>query len=145
MREGPCSGHSLGGTSHCARLDHNRQSRRRHRTGMDHRRSGRGRRVDCRRLVDRQQPEHGFHRRCLCEWACDIRRPACGRAGGAVLVDDNNRVHKGDLLVQFDKEPYQVQVNIAQAAVAAAQADLVAALAQVPRRSKGRCAACDLR
>src|SRR5471030_3019863 len=42
-----------------------------------------------------------------------------------VLVDDNNRVHKGDLLVQLDKEPYQVQVNIAQAAVAAAQSDLV--------------------
>ena len=33
-----------------------------------------------------------------------------------VLVDDNNRVRKGDLLVQLDKEPYQVQVNIAQAA-----------------------------
>jgi membrane fusion protein (multidrug efflux system) len=48
-----------------------------------------------------------------------------------VLVDDNDRVHKGDLLVQLDKEPYQVQLNVAQAAVAAAQADLVAAQAQV--------------
>ena len=48
----------------------------------------------------------------------------------SVLVDDNNRVHKGDLLVQLDKEPYQVQVNIAQAAVATAQADLIAAQAQ---------------
>jgi membrane fusion protein (multidrug efflux system) len=48
-----------------------------------------------------------------------------------VLVDDNNRVHRGDLLVQLDKEPYQVQVDIAQTAVAAAQADLVAAQAQV--------------
>jgi len=47
-----------------------------------------------------------------------------------VLVDDNNRVHKGELLVQLDKEPYQVQVNIAQAAVAAAQADLLTAQAQ---------------
>src|SRR5262245_14210760 len=47
-----------------------------------------------------------------------------------VLVDDNNRVHKGDLLVQLDKEPFQVQVNIAQAAVDAAQADLVATQAQ---------------
>jgi membrane fusion protein (multidrug efflux system) len=47
-----------------------------------------------------------------------------------VLVDDNNRVHKGDLLVQLDPEPLQVQVNIAQAAVDAAQADLVAAQAQ---------------
>ncbi|HWT81724.1 MAG TPA: biotin/lipoyl-binding protein, partial [Candidatus Methylomirabilis sp.] len=47
-----------------------------------------------------------------------------------VLVDDNNRVRKGQLLVQLDKEPYQVQVNIAQAAVAAARADLVTAQAQ---------------
>jgi membrane fusion protein, multidrug efflux system len=44
-----------------------------------------------------------------------------------VLVDDNNRVHTGDLLVQLDKEPYQVLVNIAQASVDAAQANLVAA------------------
>src|SRR5574341_124886 len=48
-----------------------------------------------------------------------------------VLVDDNNRVHKGDLLVQLDKEPYQVQVKIAQAAVAAAHANLVSAQAEV--------------
>ncbi len=47
-----------------------------------------------------------------------------------VLVDDNNRVRNGDLLVQLDKEPYQVQVDIAQAAVDAAQADLVAAEAE---------------
>jgi membrane fusion protein, multidrug efflux system len=48
-----------------------------------------------------------------------------------VLVDDNNRVHKGDLLVQLDPEPFVVQVNIAQSAVDTAQADLVAARAQV--------------
>ncbi|MGH6742235.1 MAG: efflux RND transporter periplasmic adaptor subunit, partial [Bradyrhizobium sp.] len=48
-----------------------------------------------------------------------------------VLVDDNNRVHTGDLLVQLDKEPYEVQVGIAEAAVVTAQADLVAAQAQV--------------
>jgi membrane fusion protein (multidrug efflux system) len=47
-----------------------------------------------------------------------------------VLVDDNNRVHKGDLIVQLDKEPYLVQLRIAQAAVDAAQADLVLAEAQ---------------
>jgi membrane fusion protein (multidrug efflux system) len=55
------------------------------------------------------------------------------RVGGQVtrvLVDDNNRVHKGDILVQLDKEPFQVQVSVSQAAVAAAQADLVTALAQ---------------
>jgi membrane fusion protein (multidrug efflux system) len=48
-----------------------------------------------------------------------------------VLVDDNYRVKRGDLLVQLDKEPYQVQVAIKQAAVRAAEADLVAAQAQV--------------
>src|SRR5262245_53720660 len=48
-----------------------------------------------------------------------------------VLVDDNYRVKKGELLVQLDKEPYQVQVAIKQAAVRAAEADLVAAEAQV--------------
>src|SRR5215469_1154897 len=31
-----------------------------------------------------------------------------------VLVDDNNRVHKGNLLVQLDKEPYRVKVDIAK-------------------------------
>jgi membrane fusion protein (multidrug efflux system) len=48
-----------------------------------------------------------------------------------VLVDDNNRVHKGDLLVQLDKEPYQVTVAAARAAVAVADADLKAANAAV--------------
>ena len=48
-----------------------------------------------------------------------------------VLVDDNNRVRKGNLLVQLDKEPYRVQVDIAQAALTVAQADLAAAEAKV--------------
>jgi len=47
-----------------------------------------------------------------------------------VLVDDNNRVKKGDLLVQLDKEPYQAEVDIARAAVALAQADLVSVQTQ---------------
>ena len=47
-----------------------------------------------------------------------------------VLVDDNNRVAKGQLLVQLDKEPYQVKVDIAAAALAVAQADLVQAQAK---------------
>ncbi len=47
-----------------------------------------------------------------------------------VLVDDNWRVKKGDLLVQLDKEPYQVQVNIMKSALAAAERDLGAAEAQ---------------
>ena len=48
-----------------------------------------------------------------------------------VLVDDNNRVHKGDLLVELDKEPYQVIVAIKKAAVDTAKANLVAAEASV--------------
>ena len=36
-----------------------------------------------------------------------------------VLVDDNDRVKKGALLVQLDKEPYQVQVELKKAAVSA--------------------------
>jgi membrane fusion protein (multidrug efflux system) len=48
-----------------------------------------------------------------------------------VLVDDNNVVHKGELLVELDPEPYQVQVNVAKAALTAADADLVAAQATV--------------
>jgi membrane fusion protein (multidrug efflux system) len=48
-----------------------------------------------------------------------------------VLVDDNNRVRRGNLLVQLDKEPYRVQVDIAQATLAVAEADLVAAQAKV--------------
>ncbi len=48
-----------------------------------------------------------------------------------VLVDDNYRVKKGALLVQLDKEPYQVQLAIKQAAVGAAEADLAAAEAQM--------------
>jgi len=41
-----------------------------------------------------------------------------------VLVDDNNRVQKGDLLAQLDKEPYQTAVAVKQAAVDIAKADL---------------------
>ena len=48
-----------------------------------------------------------------------------------VLVHDNYRVKKGDLLVQLDKEPYQVQVDIKKAALVAAEADVTAARAQV--------------
>jgi multidrug efflux pump subunit AcrA (membrane-fusion protein) len=48
-----------------------------------------------------------------------------------VFVDDNYRVKKGALLVQLDKEPYQVQLAIKQAAVGSAEADLAAAEAEV--------------
>jgi len=48
-----------------------------------------------------------------------------------VLVDDNNRVKKGELVVELDKEPYRVDVNIKQAAVDSAEADYVATEASI--------------
>jgi membrane fusion protein (multidrug efflux system) len=48
-----------------------------------------------------------------------------------VLVDDNNRVHKGDLLVELDKEPFRDAVAVKKAAVVTAEADLQAASATV--------------
>jgi membrane fusion protein (multidrug efflux system) len=48
-----------------------------------------------------------------------------------VLVDDNNRVRKGNLLVELDKEPYRLAVAVKQAAVDTAKSDLVAANASV--------------
>jgi membrane fusion protein, multidrug efflux system len=47
-----------------------------------------------------------------------------------VLVDDNWRVKTGDVLVQLDKEPYQIQVNIKNAALLAAERELASAKAQ---------------
>ena len=48
-----------------------------------------------------------------------------------VLVDDNYRVRKGDLLVELDKEPFQIAVAIKQAAVDTATADLQVAKSKV--------------
>jgi membrane fusion protein, multidrug efflux system len=48
-----------------------------------------------------------------------------------VLVDDNVRVKKGDVLVRLDKEPFQVQVDIKKAAVITGETDLVSAQAQI--------------
>src|SRR6516225_740863 len=47
-----------------------------------------------------------------------------------VLVDDNYRVRKGELLSQLDKEPYQIAVSQKKAAVDTAEADLQAAKAE---------------
>src|SRR5499427_1857806 len=46
-----------------------------------------------------------------------------------VLVDDNYRVQKGELLAELDKEPYQIAVSQRKAAVDTAEADLQAATA----------------
>jgi membrane fusion protein (multidrug efflux system) len=48
-----------------------------------------------------------------------------------VLVDDNHRVRKGDLLVELDKEPFQIAVALKKAAVDTAMADLQVAQAKV--------------
>jgi membrane fusion protein (multidrug efflux system) len=56
------------------------------------------------------------------------------RVPGQVLrvpVDDNHRVKAGDLLLELDPEPYQVQVNVRRAALAAAEADRRATEAEV--------------
>ncbi len=57
--------------------------------------------------------------------------PRVGGQLSRVLVDDNNRVHKGDLLAELDKEPYQIAVSQKRAAVDTAKADLQAATAMV--------------
>ncbi len=43
-----------------------------------------------------------------------------------VYVDDNDRVRKGSILVRLDKEPYQIQVDLKKAALATAEAQLLA-------------------
>ncbi len=48
-----------------------------------------------------------------------------------VLVDDNNTVHKGDRLVELDKEPYETAVAVKKAAVDIAKANLEVAEASV--------------
>ncbi|MBV8764588.1 MAG: HlyD family secretion protein [Hyphomicrobiales bacterium] len=48
-----------------------------------------------------------------------------------VLVDDNYRVRRGDLLVELDKEPFQTAVAIKKAAVDTATADLQVAKSKV--------------
>ena len=49
-----------------------------------------------------------------------------------VLVNDNNRVKKGHLLVQLDREPYQVLVDIKRAAVVSAEARPRPAAPRIP-------------
>src|SRR5262249_29937189 len=46
------------------------------------------------------------------------------------LVEESDRVKKGDPLVRIDPEPFQVQVNVKQAAVEVAIGDLAAAESQ---------------
>src|ERR1700733_5485275 len=48
-----------------------------------------------------------------------------------VLVDDNYRVRKGDLLVKLDKEPFQIAVAVKKGAVDTATADLQVAKSKV--------------
>ncbi|WP_435016352.1 efflux RND transporter periplasmic adaptor subunit [Tundrisphaera sp. TA3] len=48
-----------------------------------------------------------------------------------VLVDNNARVRKGDLLIELDREPYREQVELKRAGVETAEADLAAAESRV--------------
>jgi membrane fusion protein (multidrug efflux system) len=56
--------------------------------------------------------------------------PRVGGQISQVLVDDNYRVRKGELLAALDKEPYQIAVSQKRAAVDTAEADLQAATAE---------------
>ena len=56
--------------------------------------------------------------------------PRVGGQVARVLVDDDNRVHKGELLVELDKEPFEIAVAVKKAAVDIAEADLRAATAR---------------
>jgi membrane fusion protein, multidrug efflux system len=56
--------------------------------------------------------------------------PRVGGQISQVLVDDNYRVRKGELLAELDKEPYQIAVSQKRAAVDTAEADLQAAKAE---------------
>ena len=47
-----------------------------------------------------------------------------------VLVDDNNRVQKGDILAQLDREPYEDAVAVKRAAVETAKAFVTATLSR---------------
>jgi membrane fusion protein (multidrug efflux system) len=56
-----------------------------------------------------------------------------------VLVDDNYRVRKGDILVQLDKQPYHVEVDRKKAALDIAESKLVQTRATVlPQRFRQR-------
>src|SRR6516164_5760304 len=56
--------------------------------------------------------------------------PRVGGQISRVLVDDNYRVRKGELVAEIDKEPYQIAVSQKRAAVDTAEADLQAAKAE---------------
>ena len=56
--------------------------------------------------------------------------PRVGGQISRVLVDDNYRVQKGELLAEIDKEPYRIAVSQKKAAVDTAEADLQAAKAE---------------
>jgi len=56
--------------------------------------------------------------------------PRVGGQISRVLVDDNYRVQKGELLAALDKEPFQIAVSQKKAAVDTAEADLQAAKAE---------------
>ncbi len=60
----------------------------------------------------------------LCEQPRYVCRGAHSRQVVNVLVDDNNRVRKGDILVQLDKTPFKLVVEVNKALVETAKAEL---------------------
>src|SRR5260221_4351731 len=97
-----------------------------------HTRCDRGGGADFRRSPgDNPCVEYGLNRDAYVNGYGTLGAPGVIGQVARVLVDDNNRVKTGDVLVELDPEPYQVQVAINQAIVNSARANLVEAQAAV--------------
>jgi len=81
--------------------------------------------------LDSGNSHHRFDRRCVCERSRDIRGGPRAWSGVKGSGGRQHRVQKGDLLLELDREPYEVAVGVQKAAVDTAKADLEAAKAMV--------------
>jgi len=73
-------------------------------------------------------PSAPFHRHAYVNGHVTAVAPRVAGQVVKVYVDDNNRVRKGDLLVQLDKEPYQIRVDAKKSSRETARADVGAAI-----------------
>ena len=117
----PAAMHSPAAASYAFQLSPSRLHRRRCRSDR------RGRILRCSHCESRL--EHGFDGRRLRQQPYTLvaaRVPGQVLRDG-VLVDDNYRVRKGDVLVRLDPQPYQIVVDEKRAAYDLAKANLVVA------------------
>jgi multidrug resistance efflux pump len=94
-------------------------------------RFGAGGQLEIRRPVDRIDSQHSLERRPLVNGHVTFVAARVSGQIARVLVDNNNHVHKVDVLAQLDKEPYEDEVAVKPAAVDTAKAVLQVAAAQV--------------